>query len=115
MTKEVFVLEQEEVRINLLKMLLEWEEKLISDQKNKKYVYERFREDQSSGQVLSENVKIPSVLSVKELSDYLRVSTDSIYTMVRENQIPFLRVRRRILFHKHAVDSWILGNSKAPQ
>lgn len=108
-------MEQEEVRIKLLKMLLEWEEKLIEDKKDNKNAYERVREDQSSGQSLSENEKMPTVLSVKELSDYLRVSTDSIYTMVRENQIPFLRVRRRVLFYKHAVDSWIKDNSNSPK
>nr|WP_090716876.1 excisionase family DNA-binding protein [Paenibacillus typhae] len=52
-----------------------------------------------------------AVFSVLELSDYLGVSSDCIYTMVRENQIPFVRVRRRILFYRDSINSWIHANS----
>jgi excisionase family DNA binding protein len=48
-----------------------------------------------------------AVLSVSELAEYLGVSTDSLYTMVRENQIPYVRIRRRILFHRESINSWI--------
>jgi excisionase family DNA binding protein len=41
---------------------------------------------------------INHVLIVRELAGFLRVSTDSVYAMVREKQIPYFRVRRRILF-----------------
>ncbi|MEC0093421.1 excisionase family DNA-binding protein [Paenibacillus macquariensis] len=51
------------------------------------------------------------VLSVIELSEMLAVSTDSIYMMVRENQIPHVRVRRRILFHKETIEDWLKGTS----
>ncbi|WP_405174037.1 excisionase family DNA-binding protein [Paenibacillus sp. FSL H8-0260] len=52
-----------------------------------------------------------AVFSVSELSDYLGVSTDCIYTMVRENQIPFIKVRRRILFYRDSINSWIHTNT----
>jgi len=52
-----------------------------------------------------------AVFSVSELSDYLGVSTDCIYTMVRENQIPYVRVRRRILFYRESINSWIHTNN----
>ncbi|WP_192715210.1 helix-turn-helix domain-containing protein [Paenibacillus sp. OAE614] len=45
--------------------------------------------------------------SVAELSELLGVSPDSIYTMVREKQIPFLRIRRRIIFHKETIEEWL--------
>ncbi|NRF93611.1 helix-turn-helix domain-containing protein [Paenibacillus frigoriresistens] len=48
-----------------------------------------------------------TVLSVTELTEVLGVSSDSIYAMVREKQIPHFRVRRRILFHYDAVETWI--------
>lgn len=52
-----------------------------------------------------------TVFSVKELADYLGVSTDSIYTMVRENQLPHVRIRKRILFHKDIINAWLRGES----
>lgn len=45
--------------------------------------------------------------TVKEVAEYLGVSVDSIYKMVREKQIPHFRVRRTILFSKKAIDDWI--------
>ncbi|OMD92802.1 hypothetical protein BSK67_18630 [Paenibacillus odorifer] len=61
----------------------------------------------SANQDKQENNQFKAVLSVAELSNYLGVCTDSIYTMVRENQIPHVRIRRRILFHREGIDTWI--------
>lgn len=44
---------------------------------------------------------------VPGLADYLGVCTDTIYTMVREKQIPHARVRRRIIFSRETIDAWI--------
>lgn len=46
------------------------------------------------------------VLTVNELADTLG-STDAIYAMVREKQIPHIRIRRRILFHKEKIYAWL--------
>lgn len=51
-------------------------------------------------------------LTVNEVAELLGVSTDTIYNMVRDNQIPHVRVRRRILFHRDVIDAWI---KKDPQ
>jgi excisionase family DNA binding protein len=48
-------------------------------------------------------------LSVKEVAELTGVSTTSIYAMVRENQIPYTRVRARIIFHKDVIDAWLKG------
>ncbi|OZB96932.1 DNA-binding protein [Paenibacillus sp. XY044] len=50
-----------------------------------------------------------SVFSVSDLSNYLGISRDSVYSMVREKQIPHFRVRRRILFHRETIEIWIRG------
>lgn len=50
-------------------------------------------------------------LTVNEVAGLLGVSTDCIYTMVRERQIPHIRLRRRILFHRDVVDAWVRGSS----
>lgn len=46
-------------------------------------------------------------LTVQEVAQYLGVHTDTIYTMVRQKQIPHFRIRRRILFSREAIDAWI--------
>lgn len=46
-------------------------------------------------------------MTVQEIADYLGVHPDTIYTMVREKQIPHFRVRRRIFFSIEAINAWI--------
>lgn len=46
-------------------------------------------------------------INVKDAAEYIGVCTDTIYTMVRENQIPHIKVRRRILFRTDALDQWM--------
>lgn len=46
-------------------------------------------------------------LTVKEAADYIGVSKDLIYKLVRENDIPNVRVANRILFRKIAIDKWM--------
>jgi excisionase family DNA binding protein len=47
------------------------------------------------------------ILSVTDLSEMLGVSTDTVYAMVRENQVPYIRVRRRILFFMDSIVEWL--------
>ncbi|WP_338749858.1 helix-turn-helix domain-containing protein [Bacillus sp. FJAT-52991] len=46
-------------------------------------------------------------MTVQETAEYLGVHTDTIYTMVREKEIPHFRIRRRIFFTTAAIDNWI--------
>ena len=46
-------------------------------------------------------------LTVQDVADYLGVHSDTVYTMVREKQIPHFRIRRRIFFSIEAIDAWI--------
>lgn len=46
-------------------------------------------------------------MTVIEAAEYLGVSKDTIYTMVRTDEIPHFRLRRRIFFSKEAIDKWI--------
>jgi len=48
-----------------------------------------------------------NTLTVQEAAEYLGVHHDTIYTMVRENQIPHFRVRKRIFFTRPSIDAWI--------
>jgi excisionase family DNA binding protein len=46
-------------------------------------------------------------LTAHEIAEYIGVHVDTIYTMVRQKQIPHVRVRRRILFSRETIDSWM--------
>jgi excisionase family DNA binding protein len=50
-------------------------------------------------------------LDVKEVAAMVGVSTACVYNMVREGQIPFVRVRKRILFHRDKVEAWLKGEA----
>jgi excisionase family DNA binding protein len=43
-------------------------------------------------------------LTVQEIAEHLGVHRDTIYTMVRQKQIPHFRIRRRILFSREGSD-----------
>lgn len=49
-------------------------------------------------------------MTVQEVADYLGVHADTIYTMVKQEQIPHFRMRRRIFFDSDSIDRWKLGN-----
>lgn len=51
-------------------------------------------------------------LTVKEVANYLGVHEDTIYQMVKHQEIPHLKLRNRILFTQEAIDSWIKDQEK---
>ncbi len=48
-----------------------------------------------------------STLDVKEVAEYLGISTDMVYILCREKRIAHFRIGSRILFKKEAIDNWI--------
>lgn len=46
-------------------------------------------------------------LDVNEMAQLLGVSRGTVYELVRLNEIPYFRLRKRILFGKDAIDIWI--------
>lgn len=47
------------------------------------------------------------VLTIDELSAYLKVSKSTLYKVVREGKIPSQKVGRHWRFHKEAIDRWL--------
>ncbi len=47
------------------------------------------------------------MMTVKELSNYICVSETTIRKLIRESQIPFIRILSKILFKKEDIDEWI--------
>ncbi len=54
------------------------------------------------------------LLTVKELSAYLGISQDTIYTQVSKRRVPFVKIGRLLKFDLKAIDEWITQNSVMP-
>lgn len=48
----------------------------------------------------------PKVLTVREVSDYLRVHPSTIYRLLRQRQLPAFRVGSDWRFNVEAIDRW---------
>jgi excisionase family DNA binding protein len=46
-------------------------------------------------------------LNTTEVAELLGVHRNTVYKLVNEGQIPYVRVRDRILFHKDIIESWL--------
>ncbi|WP_407270386.1 helix-turn-helix domain-containing protein [Radiobacillus sp. PE A8.2] len=46
-------------------------------------------------------------ITAKEVAKYLGVHTDLVYDLVKEGALPHIRLGRKILFSKGAIDRWI--------
>lgn len=52
------------------------------------------------------------ILTPLEVSSLLGVSRTTIYKMVQEEQIPFFKVRGKILFNRDLIEEWTRGEKK---
>lgn len=48
-----------------------------------------------------------TTITVYETAEYLGLSVDMIYKLVRGNRIPHIRIGRRILFKVESIDQWL--------
>ncbi len=51
--------------------------------------------------------KIGDVLTIEELSVYLKISKSTLYKLVREGKVPSQKVGRHWRFRKKAIDRWL--------
>ena len=55
--------------------------------------------------------QVPSqILSLDELSVYLKIARSSLYKLVRAGGIPGKKVGKNWRFHRNAIDKWLQGN-----
>jgi excisionase family DNA binding protein len=47
------------------------------------------------------------LMTTTELAKYLRISTASVYRLVRQKQIPVSKVGRQLRFRKDTIDVWL--------
>ena len=48
-----------------------------------------------------------AILTVDEISDYLKIPKSTIYKLVREGKIPAQKIGRHWRFRKEAIDRWL--------
>ena len=60
-----------------------------------------------SGKVLPMNERQDAVLTIDELSAYLKVAKSTLYKLVRAGRVPCQKVGRHWRFRKEAIDRWL--------
>jgi excisionase family DNA binding protein len=59
--------------------------------------------------------EIPSMtrrlLNIKEVADYTGLSVHTLYTMVSQRRIPFVKLGRLTKFDRYELDRWIASQS----
>ena len=53
------------------------------------------------------DVKPCDILTIEELSAYLKISKSTLYKIVREGKIPSQKIGRHWRFRKGAIDHWL--------
>jgi excisionase family DNA binding protein len=51
------------------------------------------------------------VLTLQELSLYIKIAESSVYKLVREGKIPGQKVGKSWRFYKPAIDRWLAGDT----
>jgi excisionase family DNA binding protein len=52
-------------------------------------------------------ILMKTTLNVREAAEMCGVCTSTIYDMARAEEIPHVRVRNRIIFHREVLDQWL--------
>ncbi len=53
-----------------------------------------------------------AVMTVADVSKYLRISRASVYRLVKQHKIPVSRIGKHLRFRKEAVDEWLTHMEK---
>lgn len=52
-----------------------------------------------------------ALMTITELARYLKIPKGSIYNMVYERKIPYIKIGKRLRFIKSEIDEWIRHKS----
>jgi excisionase family DNA binding protein len=67
---------------------------------------------------MESNIPKPAVgmtlMTVDELSAFLKISKAGIYRMVRRKEIPYVKIGRRLRFLKSKIDHWLDAQKVEP-
>jgi excisionase family DNA binding protein len=54
------------------------------------------------------NYRLPRVMTVKDLSEYLRVHPSTVYKLLRRGELPAFRIGSDWRFNTEVIDRWCL-------
>lgn len=55
------------------------------------------------------------VMTIDELSVYLKIAKSTLYKLAQEGKLPGQKVGRHWRFHREAVDAWLKQSSDRPK
>jgi excisionase family DNA binding protein len=47
------------------------------------------------------------LMTVQQLAEYLQMSADKIYDMVKKGEIPAIKIRQQWRFDRNEIDAWL--------
>jgi excisionase family DNA binding protein len=56
---------------------------------------------------VSPNIEQPTIMTVREVADYLRMHEMTIYRMARQGEIPAYKVGNRWRFNRGRIEEWL--------
>jgi putative molybdopterin biosynthesis protein len=56
-----------------------------------------------------------TLLTIKELSEILKINENSIYQMVHKREIPFIKLGGRLRFQLSEIEKYVKQNSHSPK
>ena len=56
--------------------------------------------------------KSDAVMTIDELSKYLKISRSTLYKLAQEGKLPSQKVGRHWRFHREAVDEWLKNQNQ---
>jgi excisionase family DNA binding protein len=58
--------------------------------------------------------RFDSVMTIEDLSAYLKIPKSTLYKLSQEGKVPGQKVGRHWRFHKEAVDGWLMNQHARP-
>ena len=47
------------------------------------------------------------LMTVQQLAEYLQMSSDKVYDMVKKGEIPAIKIRQQWRFDRNEIDAWL--------
>lgn len=60
-----------------------------------------------------DTILTPRLIPGNEAASYLGISLSLLHELIKDNCIPFTRIRRKVLFDRKKLDEWIATNNNA--
>jgi excisionase family DNA binding protein len=59
-------------------------------------------------------MSIEEILSIKEVSDYLKIPVSTVYKLVQEGKVPAIKIGKHWRFMKKDIDHLFNGKERSP-